>query len=396
MGSCFRIVDWVGIYERPDDPDKPKKTRRGVRPLTWVQLQVHGHSLGEGWRLLARQAGSERFEVFGFFCKLLELAADEPLTRRDGTLYFRGQPADVGDIAFMLDTDEATVHRLIGHLVAVAWVESFDADLVRAIARNGQTQESASPQTQNHCAQLRATPKLLYRSETEEEELDKRPKTPDAACAADSVVARGASSVSGSAPSAPSPASEGTPPPPPPPAAAPAAPATAAPTADDPTRGLPRRTGPPTTPIGQVLLKLAHDKDDDQLARSDWSVVVRRWTHSAICILFGIDASGGDPQTNADHTTIRRALMHACARHGHQPKRGAVRSVLRELVTLAQDKATAGSLHKPLAAWVAEVKKRYGDWNETTPGPAALSPQSSPMPQAHLSAPAPAAQEVAS
>ena len=130
--TYYRIARWSELYE------PTTRERRGVGPLRYVRWWVHAHGLGHGWRLLQRIAGKgaagkwRAVTLLGLFGKLLEWAADEPASTRDGVIYtHRGVPATADEIAGELDAPSERVKRGLDDLIRCGWVEEFGATAVR-------------------------------------------------------------------------------------------------------------------------------------------------------------------------------------------------------------------------------------------------------------------------
>lgn len=126
-GSAYRIARWAELYE----PTR-RELRRSTGPLKYVKCHVHGGDQSSSYRRLFHQAENAMLgaSAFALFVKLLELAANEPLGKRNGTVYWRSRPATVGDIAFYCSfPDELTVACLDLLCDArIAWVERVDTD----------------------------------------------------------------------------------------------------------------------------------------------------------------------------------------------------------------------------------------------------------------------------
>ena len=142
----YKIAHW-NRYE------PGKNAKKGDTPLGFVKFNVHGHQLGAGYRKLMMLAKRRGPGVFGLFSKLLELAADEPRERRDGTIFNnKGEPATAEEIAFEilfpLDLVQLGLELLqnpeIGWLKADFTVEGDSVTTGRAQTK---TKTTASPQT---------------------------------------------------------------------------------------------------------------------------------------------------------------------------------------------------------------------------------------------------------
>lgn len=103
MMKAWRIVGWLRHYEA-NDQGRPVEamSKARARALPWVRLKVNGRSQSDGYRLLQVVAGTARkvLVAYGVFCKLLELAADQPRNRRGWILDGDGRPADPQNIAW--------------------------------------------------------------------------------------------------------------------------------------------------------------------------------------------------------------------------------------------------------------------------------------------------------
>ena len=119
------IVEWTERYE-VSEKNAPAKNGDPLRagPLQYIRLKVHGHQNGVGFRRLKIVAGTRAMEVFGIFCKILEIAGNQ---RRDmrGCLYNeKGNPASVNDLAFILDIPAEQVDNALSVLSCeeVGWI----------------------------------------------------------------------------------------------------------------------------------------------------------------------------------------------------------------------------------------------------------------------------------
>lgn len=99
----LKITDWHSRYEVGSRGGKPKEGEPlRVGPLEFIRLNAHGRSQGPGYRRLLGIAGVRAMQVFGIFCKFLEIAGSECRDKR-GTLYNEsGKPATAEDLAFIL------------------------------------------------------------------------------------------------------------------------------------------------------------------------------------------------------------------------------------------------------------------------------------------------------
>ena len=118
--TYYRIRDWH-LYE----PGEKHGSRNG--PLDFAKLRVHGIYPSPAYRKLAQVAGSDLGGAFGLFCKLIEIAAEQPRASRDGTIRAErgGDPATIDDIAFLSLFGTDQVSQYLEHLChpQVRWVE---------------------------------------------------------------------------------------------------------------------------------------------------------------------------------------------------------------------------------------------------------------------------------
>jgi len=85
-----------------------------VHPLDFVRLKVHGHSESNGWKKLKHVAGRKAPEVFGIFCKFLEIAGDSHRESRGVLLDEKdGKPATIEDLSFTLGITVKQIHNAL-------------------------------------------------------------------------------------------------------------------------------------------------------------------------------------------------------------------------------------------------------------------------------------------
>jgi len=121
--AVYRITEWDERYEVSSDnrPLKPGQARR-VSRLEYVRLPVFGEKLGKGWRRMWRLAGKrEALQVFGVFCKLLEIAADKCADER-------GLVPGPDDVADILEVPVQQVVTAFQVLENVSWIEAVSLD----------------------------------------------------------------------------------------------------------------------------------------------------------------------------------------------------------------------------------------------------------------------------
>jgi hypothetical protein len=123
--GIIEIVEWVQRYEVSSKGREPKpgEELRAGR-LLFIRLKVYGHTQSTGYRRLQSVAGDKTMEVFGFFCKFLEIAGDQKREHRGILLNEKNQPATPEDLAFILGTSLDQVENAIRVLSdeKVGWI----------------------------------------------------------------------------------------------------------------------------------------------------------------------------------------------------------------------------------------------------------------------------------
>ncbi len=111
----YVIHEWLERYEvnsKGHAATSDKDLRAG--PLKYVRLKVHGHSQSNGYRRLLGIAQGRAMEVFGIFCKLLEIAGDSGAGQRGVLRVERdGSPANIDDLAFLLSVSKSKVEYAV-------------------------------------------------------------------------------------------------------------------------------------------------------------------------------------------------------------------------------------------------------------------------------------------
>lgn len=121
----IEIVEWLERYEvsskgREAKPGDELKSS----PLQFVRLKVYGHTQSTGFRRLKSVAGKRTVEVFGFFCKFLEIAGNQKSEQRGILLNEKNKPATIEDLAFILDVPVKQVENAVRVLSdeKVGWI----------------------------------------------------------------------------------------------------------------------------------------------------------------------------------------------------------------------------------------------------------------------------------
>jgi len=127
---CYQVNEWIQRYEvsiKGREPKNGEELRAG--PLSYVRLKVYGHRQGAGYRRLQLVAGNRLMEVFGIFCKLLEISGNQTRERRGKLLNEKDEPATIDDIAFILGISAEQVKFAIDKLCEVGWIISPNPEI---------------------------------------------------------------------------------------------------------------------------------------------------------------------------------------------------------------------------------------------------------------------------
>ena len=115
----YEIVEWEERYEvsTSERAWKPGQQKR-AGPLFYIRQKVHGRSWGSGWRKLINLAGPRVFEVFGGYCKAIELAADNPAEHR-GTL------PSVKEYTELCGVPQESAEFVIKAMLSLGWIRKL-------------------------------------------------------------------------------------------------------------------------------------------------------------------------------------------------------------------------------------------------------------------------------
>jgi len=121
----YKITEWNERYEvssKGREPKQGEELRAG--PLQYIRLKVYGHSQGTGYRRMKHAAGTKAMEVFGIFCKFLEISGNQKKGKRGDLLNENDEPASIQDLAFILDVSESQVKNALNVLCMenVGWL----------------------------------------------------------------------------------------------------------------------------------------------------------------------------------------------------------------------------------------------------------------------------------
>jgi hypothetical protein len=131
------IAEWKQRYEvsiKGREPVGNEELRAG--PLSYIRLKVFGHKQGTGFRRLKQKAGKRVMEVFGIFCKFLEISGNQPRERRGWLLNEHNTPATVEDLAFILDIDPESVENAVNVLLDLGWLYENESPHTPLIKHN--------------------------------------------------------------------------------------------------------------------------------------------------------------------------------------------------------------------------------------------------------------------
>jgi len=121
----FEIFEWTERYEVSIKGREPKEGEElRASPLLFVRLKVCGHTQSTGYRRLKSVAGERTMEVFGIFCKFLEIAGNQKREHRGKLLNEKNQPATIEDLAFILDVPVEQIENAVRVLddKKVGWI----------------------------------------------------------------------------------------------------------------------------------------------------------------------------------------------------------------------------------------------------------------------------------
>lgn len=128
--GMLSINEWRERYEvslKGREPKDGEELRAG--PLAYVRLKVYGHRQGTGYRRLQQLCGERFMEVFGIFCKLLEISGDQVRDFRGKLLNENDQEATIDDLAFIIGIPGEQVAFALDKLCVSGWVLNDSAAL---------------------------------------------------------------------------------------------------------------------------------------------------------------------------------------------------------------------------------------------------------------------------
>jgi len=140
--NAYRITDWDKNYEVTKDGKPATEKSKNIRKtsLSYVRLAVQGHNPSMSYREMLQKAAGKGMMVFGVFCKLLELAGNQPREYRGWLLDTKGRPLTVERIAFALCCDTSDIDFALQVLTDkdIGWVSEnqFQAKQIKCDSEN--------------------------------------------------------------------------------------------------------------------------------------------------------------------------------------------------------------------------------------------------------------------
>jgi len=164
--NAYKITDWDKNYEVTKDGKPATEKSRNIRKtsLCYVRLAVQGHNPSMSYREMLQKANGKGMMVFGVFCKLLELAANQPRNYRGWLLDTKGNPMTANRIAFALCCNTSDIDFALQVLTDkdIGWVAdtqfqieqtqsncSGEKDCSVIITKHNETEENVTEQNEN-------------------------------------------------------------------------------------------------------------------------------------------------------------------------------------------------------------------------------------------------------
>jgi len=148
---AYRINEWLERYEVNDKggvwrPGQP--IRSGS--IDFIRAPVHGKNWTPAFREFNEVCGADAPMVYGVFCKLRELQADNRLEYRDALRDHKGRYLDADGIARVLGWPTKTVTKALGILSGdvLGWLTEFPG-----VPRNSDSDQIRSDQVRSSCAE---------------------------------------------------------------------------------------------------------------------------------------------------------------------------------------------------------------------------------------------------
>lgn len=121
----YLINEWRERYEVNSKGERAKdgdKLRSG--PLEFIRFKVNGFSQRSGFRRLLELGKNKAPEIFGIFCKLLEIAGDQKAEKRGQLLNEKGEVATIKDLAWITGFSKSQISNALNILCCpeLAWI----------------------------------------------------------------------------------------------------------------------------------------------------------------------------------------------------------------------------------------------------------------------------------
>jgi hypothetical protein len=151
----YQITEWRERYEvslKGREPKDGEELRAG--PLLYVRLKVYGHRQGAGYRRLHQLCGDRSLEVFGIFCKLLEISGNQPREKRGSLLNEKDEAATISDLAFIVGVTDDQAVFAVESLCQLGWISNDDTASSLKTTKHNSIQLNATaqarPRTRKH------------------------------------------------------------------------------------------------------------------------------------------------------------------------------------------------------------------------------------------------------
>lgn len=170
----YKISEWHNRYEVSL---KGREAKEGdelrVGPLTYVRLKVYGHKQGTGFRRMQSIAKDKTMQVFGTFCKFLELAGNQDKDNRGQLLNEKDQPATIEDLAFILGVPKKQIETAVKVLTneQVGWLinENANTNIIKGNSIQGKVTQGKGTEV---AGKIRKPPHFNYTTNIFENIID--------------------------------------------------------------------------------------------------------------------------------------------------------------------------------------------------------------------------------
>lgn len=143
----YQIAEWIRRYEvsiKGREPKDGEELRAG--PLAYIRLKVYGHKQGTGFRRMQFMAGERTMEVFGIFCKFLEISGNQLRENRGKLLNEKDEPATIEDLAFILNVpiEQITHAIMILSSPSIGWILNDNPPLLSPLIQPNITKHNST------------------------------------------------------------------------------------------------------------------------------------------------------------------------------------------------------------------------------------------------------------